>query len=71
MPKEIYEITKVKTFVTYHRYAVDENGVKKSEHVQTRIHDGLPTVEELVEEAKSRLLPEYNIEVVVDENLKE
>lgn len=69
--KQVYEITKVKTFVTYHRYAIDENGNKHSEHVQTRIHDGLPTQAELVEEAKSRCLPEYNIEVVVDENLKE
>jgi hypothetical protein len=69
--EKIYEITKVRTLVTYHRYDLDEKGTKNSLHVQTRIIDGLPTKEELVEEATERCVPEENIKVVVDENLKE
>jgi hypothetical protein len=67
--KQIYEISKVKTLVTFTRLEVDENGTRKIEHSQTRIFEGLPTPEEIVNEAKSRC--DEGIEVVVSENLKE
>lgn len=68
--KEIYEISKVKTVVTYTRYSLTDEGKKILDHVQTLSHEGLLTKEDLVTEAQSRCLPEYNIEVVVDDNLK-
>lgn len=65
--KQVYEITEVKMLVTYSRYDLRDDGTKDLMHLQTRMHDGLLSAEELKAEALTRC--DAGIEVVVAEKL--
>lgn len=63
--KSFYEISAVKMQVSYTRYDINDDGSKRILTEQTIGYNGLMTTDELMTEAKARIEPGHDIEVVV------
>jgi len=66
--KQIYELSKAWTAITYKKWTIDDEGNQTLDHTQVRTFSGLPTLEEVIAEAKTRV--DEGIEVQVLGELK-
>lgn len=69
--KQIYQISKVNLQVTFTRYNVNEDGSVDLKHTQALSFPKLLSMEQLVEDAKTRIEPGQDIEVEVSKTLNE